>query len=342
MSSNEHHAEDDEISLIDLFSVLWRRRVMIIAITMIAAVFSVVFSIISKILPSDKSPLPDQYTPKALIMVNGGASGGGLSAALGNLGGLASLAGVNLPSLGGGATGEGTNAELAIFVLKADTFLDEVVDKFNLIERWEIEKYVRASSREKLSKLLTAEKDKDSGVIILEFTDKDPVFATEVLNFVVQALENRFDVLGLDKNKLEKENLEINMANSLEEVKNLQIQAQGFNRSFATAGTVNSAALEASRLQIEIQAQAQVYTQLKTQYELLKVTMASEKPVFQVLELAQTPDKKSKPSRGLLCIIVTFAGGFLATFMAFAQNAIENVKRDPLAMAKLRGEERLH
>jgi capsular polysaccharide biosynthesis protein len=59
--------------------------------------------------------------------------------------------------------------------------------------------------------------------------------------------------------------------------------------------------------------------------------------MFQVLEYAEVPDQKSKPSRGLICIIVTFAAGFISVFIAFAMNAIDNIKKDPEAMAKLRG-----
>ncbi|MDR1089952.1 MAG: hypothetical protein LBL79_02660, partial [Prevotella sp.] len=39
--------EDDEISLIDLFAVLWHRKVMIIVITLIAAIGVVAFSVAS-------------------------------------------------------------------------------------------------------------------------------------------------------------------------------------------------------------------------------------------------------------------------------------------------------
>jgi uncharacterized protein involved in exopolysaccharide biosynthesis len=70
---------------------------------------------------------------------------------------------------------------------------------------------------------------------------------------------------------------------------------------------------------------------------MLKVTMASETPVFQVLELGEIPDKKSGPSRALLSIIVTFAAGFFSVFLAFALNAVSNIKKDPEAMAKIRG-----
>jgi uncharacterized protein involved in exopolysaccharide biosynthesis len=55
------------------------------------------------------------------------------------------------------------------------------------------------------------------------------------------------------------------------------------------------------------------------------------------LELAEVPDMKSGPSRGTLCIIVTFAAGFFSAFLAFVLNAIANIKKDPEAIAKLRG-----
>ncbi|MDR2008982.1 MAG: hypothetical protein LBQ22_00685, partial [Bacteroidales bacterium] len=84
--------DDDEISLIDLFAVLWRRRVMIIVITLIAAAGVVAFSVISLVLPSETSPLPNEYTPTAIMLINNASSsGGGLSSMLSSsgLGGLA-------------------------------------------------------------------------------------------------------------------------------------------------------------------------------------------------------------------------------------------------------------
>jgi uncharacterized protein involved in exopolysaccharide biosynthesis len=65
--------------------------------------------------------------------------------------------------------------------------------------------------------------------------------------------------------------------------------------------------------------------------------MASENPVFQILEMAEAPDMKSGPGRGMLCVIVVFAAGFFAVFLAFVLNAVSNIKNDPDAMAKLRG-----
>jgi uncharacterized protein involved in exopolysaccharide biosynthesis len=104
MNEDSQQKEDSEISLIDLFAVLWRRKTMIIVITLIAAIGVVAFAVISLALPPETSPLPNEYTPEAHMLINNASSsGGGLSSMLSSsgLGGLASLAGVNVS---GGST----------------------------------------------------------------------------------------------------------------------------------------------------------------------------------------------------------------------------------------------
>jgi uncharacterized protein involved in exopolysaccharide biosynthesis len=254
------------------------------------------------------------------------------------LGGLASLAGV---SAGSG----GTFSQLAIYLVGTNGFLDKVVDRFDLLTRWKIvvegkkpPQSPRADSRKALKKILIAETDDKSGVLTISFTDTEPEFAQTVVNFCVQELEQRFLEMGIDKNQLEKVNLETNLANTYKEIQNLEQESQRLARSVSSGGgDIPSITMELNRLEMELGAQRQVYTQLRIQYELLKVNMASEKPVFQVLELAEVPDKKSGPSRGMICIIVTFAAGFFAVFLAFVMNAIANIKKDPEAMAKLKG-----
>jgi uncharacterized protein involved in exopolysaccharide biosynthesis len=326
------NGKDDEISLIDLFAVLWQRKIMIVVIVVLAMIGVVVYSVLSLALPPEKSFLPNKYTPKALMLINNdGSSGGSIAAMLSSNSSLSSLAGL----MGVRASGS-TYSSLAIYLTGTNSMLDAITDEFDIITRYKIKKSPRASSRKILKKLLKAETDTKSGVLSIGFTDIDPVFAQSVVNYSVNYLEKRFDEMGLDKNKLEKENLERNIENTYNEIINLEQELRRLGQA-AALGSVSSVSLEVSRLQLEVNAQRQVYTQLKIQYEVLKVTMASEKPVFQVLEYAEVPDKKSGPNRGNMCIIVTFAAGFFAVFLAFALNAIENIKKDPEAMAKLKG-----
>jgi uncharacterized protein involved in exopolysaccharide biosynthesis len=329
----------DEISLIDLFAVVWRRRAMIIVITLLAAVGAVAFSVVSLVLPPETSPLPNEYTPAALMLINdSSSSGGGMASVLASsgLGGLAGLAGVSAGS---------TFSDLAAYLVTTNTLLDSVVDEFGLLTRYKIvtpEKKAespRADSREVLKGKLKAEYDDTSGVFSVSFTDTDPAFARKVVDYCVGYLQNWFDELGVDKNKLEKGNLEKNMENTLREIRELEQESRRLEQSVtrSSAPGIPAITLEINRISLELGAQREVYTQLRVQYELLKVTMASEKPVFQILETAEVPDRKSGPGRGLICIVVTFAACFFSVFLAFVLNAIANIRKDPGAMAKLRG-----
>ena len=327
--------QDDEISLIDLFAVLWQRKVMIIAITGIVIIGVLIFSILSLKLPPEKSFLPNEYTPQAQMLINdSSSSSGGLSAALSSsgLGSLASLAGVNV-------SGGSSYSALASYFVGSNSLLDQVIQKFNLIERYKIEKHPIAESRKALKEVLHSSFDEDTGVFTVNFTDIDPVFARDVVNYVVGLLEERFFELGIDKNKLTQKNLEENIKSSYDQILSLQTQIHELEMSVTNVynpSSTPSIMMDTSLIKMELKVQEEIYAQLKAQYEMLKVTMASEQPVFQILEYAEVPDQKSKPSRGMLCIIVTFAAFFVSVFLAFLLNALENIKKDPVAMAKLK------
>ena len=323
--------KDDEISLIDLFAVLWKRKWLIIIMTGVGAVISIIISILSLKLPPEKSFMPNKYTPKAQMLITEDSSSSS-SALLGSLGGLASMAGV---SVGGGST----NSALASYLVNSNTIQDAVIDRFNFINEWEIEKSPKAESRKALKEKLASNYDEKTGVFTVSFTDKDPVLAREVVNYVVNLLEQRFNELGVDKNKLQKQNLEDNISNAYSQILDLQKQIRDIEMSVSNVYTPNgtpSIMMDASMVKMELAVQEEIYKQLKSQYEMLKVSMASEKPVFQILEYAEIPDQKSGPSRGKLCIIITFAAGFLSVFLAFLLNALQNIKNDPVAVAKFK------
>lgn len=327
--------QDDEISLIDLFAVLWHRKTMIIAITGIAIVGVLIYSILSLKLPPEKSFLPNEYTPQAQMLINdSSSSSGGLAAALSSsgLGSLASMAGVNV-------SGGSSYSALASYFVTSNSLLDQVVQKFDLINRYKIEKSPITTSRNTLKEILKANFESSTGVFTISFTDIDPVFARDVVNYVVDLLEQRFLELGIDKNKLTQKNLEDNIQTAYDNILSLQTQIHELEMSVANVynpSSTPSIMMDTSLIKMELKVQEEIYAQLKAQYEMLKVTMASEQPIFQILEYAEVPDMKSGPSRGMLCIIVTFAAFFVSVFLAFLLNALENIKKDPEAMAKLK------
>lgn len=330
--------ENEELTLFDLFTILWKRKKLIIGITVTGMILSLLIAVISIILPSDISFYPNLYTPKAQMLINDGETGNSLSAKINasGLGSLASLAGVN--------TGiSATNSALAGYLIESITIQDAIINKFDLTTRYEIDDHPKTESRRALKQVLHSTFDMETGIFTISFEDWDPVFARDVVNYTVDLLENRFNELGIDKNKLTKQNLEDNIGTCYSNILSLQSQIQNLEKNVSNpygGADISSVVMDSNMLKMELDVQEQLYANLKAQYETLKISMASEQPVFQILEYAEVPDEKSGPSRGLLCIIITLSAGCLSVCIVFILNAIEEIKKDPVRMSKLKGEEK--
>jgi uncharacterized protein involved in exopolysaccharide biosynthesis len=111
-SLNQH---DDEIDLRELFGVLWAGKIKIIAITAVFALASVIYAL----------SVPNQYKATALL-APAQSDGGGLSGALGQMGGLAALAGV---TLGGNESGE---ALIAQEIMKSWSYIEGFIAENNI------------------------------------------------------------------------------------------------------------------------------------------------------------------------------------------------------------------
>ena len=71
------------------------------------------------------------------------------------------------------------------------------------------------------------------------------------------------------------------------------------------------------------------------QFELAKVDEAREGAVIQVLDVAQAPERKSKPKKALIAIIATLATGFALLLWVFVRQALRNAGRNPEAALKM-------
>ena len=131
--------------------------------------------------------------------------------------------------------------------------------------------------------------------------------------------------------------LEISIKNVLAEIDNIIEKLKRLETASMNiyGSDIPSVGIDAEKLNIELTAQKNIYTQLKAQYELLKVEMASETPVFQILDMPEIPEKKSGPSRAKICIIAFGAGLFFSIFLAFLLNALQEIWKDPVFRAKL-------
>ena len=128
---NQHRSSVVERTLLEgllhYLAILLRYRWLIIGITGAVALGAVAFSVVSLLLPPEKSPLPNRYTANATLLVQKGM-GDNLSASI-----LAALGIESQPT----DTALGFEiGSLLVLVLQSRTLLDKVIEEFHLVERY--------------------------------------------------------------------------------------------------------------------------------------------------------------------------------------------------------------
>ena len=162
--------EEDEISIIDLLTVIGHYKYTLFIVPFLCACVAAVISLV----------LPPTFTAKATFVNSSKPAGGGSSQLLDQLGGGlgGSLAGVLGPNSG----------DALVALLQSNAVRDELIEKFNL------ESYFKAKNLEDTRKqlqgrlLITA--DKKSSLITIEVKDKDPQFAADLANAHLEALRH--------------------------------------------------------------------------------------------------------------------------------------------------------
>ncbi len=71
------------------------------------------------------------------------------------------------------------------------------------------------------------------------------------------------------------------------------------------------------------------------QYEIARVDEAREGAVIQVLDVAEPPERKSKPKKALIAILAALATGFMLLLFVFVRHALRSVGHDPEIAAKV-------
>jgi uncharacterized protein involved in exopolysaccharide biosynthesis len=71
-----------------------------------------------------------------------------------------------------------------------------------------------------------------------------------------------------------------------------------------------------------------VYTELRKQLELAKITEAKELISFKVLDPPFVPENRSSPARTKICLLTIIASGMFSVFLVFAYNFIANARKN--------------
>ena len=286
---------DDEIDLRELFTVLWAGKKLIVAITAIFAMVSVGYAL----------SLANQY--KASAVVSPSQSGGSsLGAMAGQLGGLASLAGINIGS------GESNETQEAMEIMQSRAFMEDFIQTHDLqvpiyaaigwdkgsnslklnndlydatLKHWLIEGDEsgenRAPSSWELYKAfrerVAVSQDKKSGLINISVEYYSPQIAKQWVDLFIITINDYM------------------RARKLEQVNR--------NIEYLTAQIDKTAIADMREV---------FYQLVEEQTKSKMLAEASPEYAFVTVSRAMVPEEKSQPQRALVCVLGTLLGGMLS------------------------------
>lgn len=195
------------ISLLDLVAVCVRKRWLIIITTGLTAILIVLYSLYSlRASPDAKfNFLPNYYEPTTSVRILDEEQSP-ISSILGDseLGLLATLAGAS-------ANGS-SSADLAQRLLVGNRIIDDLVEEFEIIDRFDIVENPITSSRLLLREAFETDFDLATGILTISFRNVDKYFATDILTSAVARLEALFDELNMRRVLQKKQLLEESIA----------------------------------------------------------------------------------------------------------------------------------
>lgn len=110
--------------------------------------------------------------------------------------------------------------------------------------------------------------------------------------------------------------------------------ASGGGEGIPTLGEAPRVELEYLRKTREVQVQAAILEQLSKQYEVAKLNVSRDSSTLQVLDEAVVPDQKSRPKRGVIVVLATFASLVVSVLLAFALEYLESMPEDQREMVQ--------
>lgn len=308
-----HRNRDDEIDLKELWAVMWKGKWITLTISLIFSISAVYYSL----------NLPNIYKASAVLIPanNEDTSGSGMLAS--RLGGLASIAGVNL---GGGVTDK---TKVAIETLQSRAFLGDFINRHNLkaeilaVKKWDassnklvfdseiyneqINKWKwhtrshwkkntspsEQEATEGLKKNMFVKFDEDKGLITVNVSHQSPYIAQRWVSWLIDDINQH-----MRKNDIK------------EAHKNIQyIKKQLDETPIADMQKI-------------------FYLLIEQQTKIMMLAEVSDEYVLKVIDPAVVPEKKDKPQRALICIMATLSGGVLGIFLSFLIHIRVSVKKN--------------
>ncbi len=290
----------DEIDIVELWNIVWRGRLLIIAVTALFAIGSLIHAY----------SIPDQYRSEILVFPSADGKGGGLAGLAAQIGGLAGMAGFNISS------SAPNKAAVAIAVLKSREFIRKFIQKYSLKapliaavdwdtesqaliydddiydhsqRRWQGESDEGSAEPSDLAAYnaligrLSVSQDKVTGLITIGIKYYSPTIAREWVNNIVLEV-----------------NSEMKRRDMAESQRNIEYLKQQLNKTSLT------------------EIQAVFYRLIEEQTKALMMAEVQDEYYFKVIDPAVIPEERAGPKRRVIVMSWTMAGGLIGLAMVFA------------------------
>lgn len=205
-SSDAHpllYKAEDEIDLRKLMLTLWSGKWIVLVALLLTSGAGVIYSL----------SLPDIYRSEVLLAPTEDSNSGGMGMLAGQLGGLASLAGVSL------SKGQASKTVIALEVLKSRAFISDFIKRRDILiplmagGKWDsangqlsvdeskydakMEQWIGRDSKPSdwqtykvFSQSLKVDQSKDSGLVVLAFEHLSPVIAQQWVAWLVEDINS--------------------------------------------------------------------------------------------------------------------------------------------------------
>ncbi|MBN2656308.1 MAG: hypothetical protein JXR86_04550 [Spirochaetales bacterium] len=228
--------------------LLLKYKILIITGTSVVAVTVLVFAVISLKLPPEVSPMPNVYEATGVVLFQEGGSEVNMSAML--------------SAFGIDSSSEGSSpSQLAMHIINSRSFIDEVINKFRMIEKYNIVDNVKNTSRDIFRNSSSNVFYEDSGALVISYNATDPFFASEIVNYEIELLEKWFLEQNISTRSSELSLMEEKLEELSQDIKNVEAEIQTFQlehgvldiRDIAEAQSTMLTDLRTSLNQIELQ-----------------------------------------------------------------------------------------
>lgn len=310
--------EEDEINLLDLWRVIWKRRRLIGALVVAAVFLTAAASLF----------MTNIYQAKAVIVpvtAKDGGGGGTLSALASQFGGLPGIA---LP-------GSASATEI-VSLLKSNVLREKIVERYRLMpvlfyeqwdsgkKDWKREEGINLNPLGWLSNMAAAVQPTDAKAVSRQGEEGIPQLwdALRLLDDMVKINHNIKEQTITLTVDYEDPEIAAKMAGYFLETLTDHMTAEA-----KRVALTNRAYLEAQLAKTaDPLIRQKIYNLIAQQLETAMMTEVKENFAFKVIDPPRVPDKKIKPKRALMVMLSFVVALFLGVFSAFFLEYLEKIR----------------